>query len=317
MRDANPRLTVAAAALCALLVQPVAAQYREYYVRGKVVDEQRKPVADVAIDLVDPSTSRRYNMKTNEKGEFKFAGLPHAKYEVTYSREGYSTVHDEWDFAAPQDRMQRVDVPDVVLPSGAHVAKVERLAGARAGVDEAAEKIRAGDLDGAIAAALKVLEKSPDDPNALFYLGLSRAGKKEYAEAVGPLLRVTELTPEFPGAWFELGICYQGIGEPEKALDAYDRNLELDPANANSAYNAGLMLFEQNRIEEALARFEGGLAAKPDDPDLNDMAGRCYLHDAKIDLALAHLEKARGTTTDPDKQAFLDSLIDQAKVLVR
>jgi tetratricopeptide (TPR) repeat protein len=316
MRHESARRAGALAALGVLLLAvPAFAQYREYYVHGRVLDTEKKPLADVQIDVVDPETSRTYHMKTDEKGEYKYAGLPHALYKVTFSHDGYVTVSDEWKFEAKQERMQRVDVRDVYLQSQAMARKVERLASAKAGVEEAGEKIQAGDLDGAIAAAQKVLADSHQDPNALFYLGLAYAGKKMCTEAVGPLTRVTELTPEFPSAWFELGVCYRALGEPDKALAAYDQNLKLDPSNADAPYNSGLILFEQNRIEEALARFEKGLAAKPDDTELNDMAGRCYLHEGKLDVALAHLEKARASATDPDKIAFLDKLIEQAKAV--
>jgi tetratricopeptide (TPR) repeat protein len=318
MRNHNVRRTGVTAALgMLLLVPPALAQYREYYVRGRVVDEQRNAIVDVDIELLDPATSRTFHMKTDKKGEFKFAGLPHATYQVTFSREGYVTANDEWDFSAKQDRMQRVDVPDVVLASESHVQEVQRLEGAKAGVEEAAEKIGKGDLDGAIAAVERVLEKSPRDPNALYYLGLSYVGKKMYTDAMGPLTRVTELAPEFPGAYLALGDCYRELGDPEKALAAYDKSRELDPANVISAYNAGLILFEQSRIEDALARFESGLASKPDDPELNEMAGRCYVNQAKFDAAVEYLEKARAGTTDPDKLALLADLIDQTKALIR
>jgi tetratricopeptide (TPR) repeat protein len=316
MRHHNPSRTTATTVLgLLLLAAPALAQYREYYVRGRVVDEQKNPVPNVQIDLLDPATSRAFHFKTDKKGEFKYAGLPHAAYKVTFTCEGYATATDEWDFNAKQDRMQRVDVPDVVLASAAHVREVQRVTGAKAGIEEAAEKIGKGDLDGAIAAAEKVLEKSPDDPNALYYLGLAHVGQKAYSDAVGPLTQVTQLSPEFPGAWVALGDCYRQLGEPEKALAAYEKNLALEPANATAAYNSGLILFEQNRIDEAQARFEAGLAAHPDDPDFNDMLGRCLLNGGKIAEALQHFEKARAATTDPDKAKLLDSLIEQARAV--
>jgi tetratricopeptide (TPR) repeat protein len=293
------------------------AQYREYYVRGRVLDAQKKPLPDVEVSIIDPSTNRRFHMKTDEKGEFKFAGLPHADYEVTFARQGYVTAKDKWQFNAPQERMQRVEVPDVVLASEAQVQEAQHLAGAKAGVDEAAEKLRSGDLDGAISALDKVLEKSPQDANALFYLGLGYVGKKMHAEAVAPLTRVTELNPAFPGAYFELGVCYRALGEPTKALEYYDKNLQLDPDNAHCLYNSGLILFETNRVDEALVRFERGLAAKPDDADLLEMAGRCYIHDGKYQAGIERLEKARAATNDPAKVAFLEELIRNAKALVR
>jgi tetratricopeptide (TPR) repeat protein len=292
------------------------AQYREYYVRGRVLDAQKNPLPGVEIVLLEASTSLRFHMKTDQKGEFKFAGLPHADYEVTYSCEGFVTGHDKWQFNAPQDRMKRVDVPDVVLASQAQVETVRRIEGAKAGVDEAAEKLRKGDLDGAISALEKILETTPQDPNALFYLGLGYVGKRMYAEAVAPLTRVTELRPTFPGAYFELGVCYRELGDRPKALEFCDKSLQLDPDNVDANYNSGLILFETNRVDEALVRFERGLVSRPDDASLLEMAGRCYIHDAKFQQAVESLEKARAATTDPGKQALLDELIRKTRPLV-
>lgn len=319
MKSLDRRAVGAAVVLLASLALAASgrAQSRDYYVRGRVLDAQKKPIPDVEVSLLDPSTSRRFNMKTDQKGEFKFAGLPHAVYEVTFAREGFVSGKDKWEFGAPQDRMQRVEVPDVVLASQAQVQEVQRFEGARAGVDEAAEKLRKGDLDGAISGLEKVLEKSPQDPNALFYLGLGYAGKRMYAEAVAPLTRVTELSPAFPSAWFELGVCYRALGDLPKALGSYDKNLELVPDNADANYNSGLILFETNRTGEALARFERGLLSRPADASLLEMAGRCYIHDGKFQQAVASLERARAATTDPAKQALLDELIQKTKPLVR
>ncbi len=300
-----------------LVGAPAFAQYREYYIRGRVVDTQKQPIPDVQIRLLDVATSRSYDMKTGKDGTFKFAGLPHGVYEATFTKEGYPLLKVEWKYESPQVSMQRVEVPDVVLTSQEQIQKREWAKETESGTKEAAERLRKGELDGAISALEKVLEKSPEDPNALFYLGLGYAGKKMCAEAVVPLTRVTELEPGFPGAWLQLGICYGKLGDVEKALDAYEKNLRLDPGSAAALYNSGLILFEANRIEEALARFEQGLALKPADPDLLDMAARCYIHQGKFDRAAEYLEKARAATTDPARAALLDELIAKVKAQIK
>jgi tetratricopeptide (TPR) repeat protein len=308
----------AAAALGALLLAaPAAAQYREYYVQGRVLDTQKAPIAGVEVRLLDTSTSRSYRTRTDAKGAFKLAGLPHAVYKVTFTRDGYTPFEDEWKLEAVQTTMKKVDLPDLVLASQAQAQHAEQLKEAEAGVKKASEKLRSGDLDGATALLEGVLARNPMDANALFYLGLSRAGKQRYKEAIEPLTRVTELQPAFPGAWLELGICYGKLGDVERALDAYEKNLRLDPANAATLYNSGLILFEANRIEEALARFEQGIALKPADPDLLDMAARCYIHQGKFDRAVEHLQKARAATTDPAKAALLDELIAKVKAQIK
>jgi tetratricopeptide (TPR) repeat protein len=300
-----------------VLSAPALAQYREYYIRGRVIDTQKQPIPDVQIQLLDKETSRSYTMKTGKDGVFKFAGLPHGVYEATFSKEGYPIMKVEWKFESPQESMKREEIPDVVLVSQEQRQKVELAKETESSTKDAAEKIRSGDFDGAIAEVKGLLGKDPKNASALFFLGLGYVGNKMYAEAVDPLTQVTELNPTFPGAQFELGVCYRQLHEPAKALVAFEKSLEIDPKNADAAYNAGLVLFEQNRIDEALARFEQGLASKPQDPDLLEMAGRCYINQAKLGQALQSLEKARAATTDAGKTAFLDQLIGKLKAQMK
>jgi chitinase len=312
----HEKATALAAALVGALVlagAPALPQHREYYVRGKVVDEQKAPVQGVEIELKDKATSRSYSIKSDKQGVFKLAGLPHGVYAVTFTREGYAPKQDEWKLDTPQERMQRVDVPDVVLVSQAKVQEIQTLKETEAAVKAAAERLRQGDADAAIAGLSGLLEKRPDDVNALFLLGLAHVRKQMYREALVPLTRVTEQSPGFAGAWLEIGVCQRKLGATPMALAAYEKALQLDPQNADAAYNAGLLLFESDRVDEALARFEQGLALKPADPDLLDMAGRCYVHRQKVDRAVELLEKARAVTTDPAKAAFLDELVRKIK----
>lgn len=295
---------------------PASAQHREYYVHGRVVDTAKSPVAGVAIRLQDVATSRSYHLKTDKDGTFKFVGLPHGVYEVTVEKEGYARRTDEWKFEAPQDRMQKVGVPDVVLASQAQVETAQRLKEAEGDVKLAGDKLRQGDVDGSIALLQGVLARTPENAPALFFLGLGYARKGMYREAVAALADVTRLSPAFPGAWFELGVCHRHLGDKEQALSAYQKALELDPANADAAYNSGLILFETSRMDEALARFKAGLAVRPDDPDLLQMAARVHIHKAEYGAALEYLQKARAAVTDAAKAAFLDALIETTKAQV-
>lgn len=311
MRRSVERLGASGVLLALLAASPAAAQYREYFVRGKVQGTGGEPLVDVQIELRDRSTSRLYHLKTDKDGTYKFAGLPHGVYAVSFRKNSYAPREDEWDLSASQSRMKRVEVPDVVLVSLAQVRKTQRIQEAGARNKGAAEKVRSRDFDGALALLQPALQENPDDADTLFLMGLAYAGKAMWAEASEALTRVTELSPAFPPAHFELGVCHRQLGDLPKALAAYDRNLELDPGNADAAYNSGLVLFETNRIDEARARFESGLASKPEDPELLEMAGRCDIHQGNLEAGRERLEKARAATTNPAKRAFLDALIDK------
>jgi len=316
------------AALTAVLILGLAlfltAQYREYHISGKVIDSQKNPVGGVQITLRDVVTSRSFTLKTKADGSFKFVGLPHGVYQAVFTKAGFAEKFDEWRFETPQDQMTRVEIPPVVMVSQEVIAEAEKMKQAAAGVRSAAEKVRGGDYDGAIASLGPILEKNPKDSNALYVLGMAHMKKAQWAEAEAAFVQVREIVPGFAAVHYQLGLCYQQTGELDKALAAYAKAVELDPANPDSAYNSGLILFSKSQAAEALVLFEKALALKPDDPAFLEMAGRCHINLAAIhkpdgtieidktafEKALAYLEKAKaGYTAQPDKVKFIDDLI--------
>lgn len=299
------------------LVTPVLAQSREYYVRGRVLDTQKRPIPGVAIRLRDVSASRSFDVKTDKQGAFKLAGLPHGVYEASFVKEGYATKQDEWRFEKPQDTMQRVEVPEVILVSELQIQDQQRHEQAAAEIKQASEALRNGDPDGALALLQPVLGKNPKDANVLFLMGLSYSRNKMHQQAADALIQVIELTPSFAPAHFELGACYRQLGDPPKALASFERTRELDAGNMLAAYNAGLILFEANRIDEALARFEEALALQPVDVDALEMAGRCHIHQGRFQTAVERFERARAASSDPVRIARLEELLRMARAQIQ
>lgn len=319
MRHRAFAVLVAGSVLAGLfLARPALGQYREYYILGKVVDPQKQPLEGVEITLRDEATSRGYSMKTKKDGTFKFAGLPHGVYKVAFKKDGFAVKEDEWKFTEPQLNIQKVEIPPVVLASEELIQQTNRLKEAEAAVKGAAEKIRQGDFDGALAGLKGVLDKNPKDPNALYLSGVAHLKKGQPAEAAPEFLKVTELSPKFAPAHYQLGVCQEQMKEPDKALESYAKAMELDPGNPDSPYNAGLILFGMNRVDDALPLFEKSLALRPDDPAAQEMAGRCYIHQANFAKAVEYLEKAKaGYAKDAEKVKFLDDLIAKLKEQIK
>jgi tetratricopeptide (TPR) repeat protein len=318
MRHRIPRCVMVLAALFILAqFTPVSGQYREYYFYGTVLDPKKEPLADVEILLRDIETSRSYSVKTNKKGEFKLAGLPHGVYRVTFTKEGYALKEDEWRFTTRQDNMQKVEIPPVTLISEVELKEAMKLQEMQGEIKEAFEKIRRMDYDGAIVMLKDVLAKDPKDPNALYLIGMSYSKKQMYPEAIEALAQVVELVPKFPAARFELAVCYQNQGEKDKALEYYQKTLELDPSNPDAAYNAGLILFGLNRVDEALVLFEKALSLRPGDSAYLEMAGRCYINGGDFPKAIEYLEQAKLGVTDQERVEFLEGLITKLKEQVK
>jgi tetratricopeptide (TPR) repeat protein len=303
--------------LALILLLPISGQYREYYFYGKVLDTQKNPLEGVEITLRDVETSRSYAIKTNKKGEFKLVGLPHGVYKAVFKKEGYAVKEDEWRFETPQDTMLKAEIPDVVLVPLALVREQERLKEMQGALKEASEKIGQRDFDAAISLLKSILEKNPEDPNALYLIGISYSRKKMLPEAIDVLTQVTQLSPKFAPAYFELGVCYEQQGDQAKALEYFQKTMELDTANPDAAYNSGLILFGQNRMDEALTLFEKALELRPDDPAYLEMTGRCSINKGNFERAVELLEKAKAGYEDPEKIKFLDDLIAKLKEQIK
>ena len=296
---------------------PAYGQYREYYFYGQVLDIQKNPLSGVEITLRDAATSRSYSIKTNAKGEFMLAGLPHGVYAVVFKKDGYAPKEDEWRFETPQDTLKKVEIPPVTLVSEEQIQEAQRLKEMQGVVKEAADKIGQKNFDDAITLLKGALEKNPEDINARYLLGLSYSRKKMHPEAIDVLTQVIQSSPKFPPAYFELAICYQQQNELDKALEFYQKTMDLDPNNADAAYNSGLILFGKSRVDEALALFEKALSLRPDDPVYLEMAGRCYINQAKFEKAMEYLEKAKAGYTDQERVKFLDDLIVKLKEQIK
>lgn len=300
-----------------ILILPGSGQFREYYIFGKVLDTQKNPLEGVEVTVRDVLSNRSYTIKTNKDGEYKCVGLPHATYKVVFKKESYAVKEDEWKLATPQDSMQKIEIPAVVLASQAQVEETGRLKEMEGQVKDAFEKVRQKDYDGSLVILKDVLAKDPKDSNALYLVGLSYSKKQMFAEAIEALTQVVRLVPKFPPAYFELAICFQNLGEKEKALEYYQKTLELDANNPDAAYNAGLILFGLNRVDEALVNLEKALKVRPGDPEYLEMAGRCFINQGNYAKAIEYLEQVKNVLTDPERIKFLDDLIAKLKEQIK
>ena len=301
------------AVLLICLSLPLAAQYREYYLTGQIQDTRNQPLAGVEISLFETENSHTFSATTGKDGKFKFAGLPHGAYQVTISKAGYATKNVEWNFDAQQEKMLRVEIPVIMLASSQEILQIEQDKQMKKDLEDATERIRNLDYDGALEILGRARQADPKNVNALYLTGLSYAKKKMYPEAIGALEQVTAATPDFAPAHFQLGVCHQQTGEKEKALAQYREVIRLDPKNLDSYFNAVLILVALNQPGEAMEYCQKILLERPDDPDINEMAGQCQLQLGDYAKSLAFFEKALAASKDETKKKLLSELIAELR----
>ncbi len=63
-----------------------------------------------------------------------------------------------------------------------------------------------------------MVSASPDDQNAIYYLGLSYRYENRFEEAIAQLRKLEALNPDYwAGFYYQLGICYSNIMQYESA----------------------------------------------------------------------------------------------------
>lgn len=89
-----------AASLLVITIAVAAAQSTFVSFTGSVFDEQRGSIASATVVLVNEQRRMKYEVTTNEMGEFEFVGLPAGDYRVEVKAIGFKTQTDAVKIAA-------------------------------------------------------------------------------------------------------------------------------------------------------------------------------------------------------------------------
>lgn len=238
----NRLFTIAVLCIATLCVATSSAVARTK-ITGRVVDDQKEPLAGVTVSLVPGDKAMRtMETKTKKKGQYIFALVREGEYELTFAAEGMRVAEvdivskdkegrTKFEFAgplqpgAPMPTLKVTETDEVVYDA---VLKPAAGGGGKTGTGvpllgtgELVELVRAQDYDKARAEIERGLEATPDDTR-LYYLKAfieMEAGRPEESSAA--IDRVIELDPAFPGARLLKGKLLEDAGEVDPALVEY------------------------------------------------------------------------------------------------
>ncbi|MBN4000529.1 tetratricopeptide repeat protein [Nostoc sp. LPT] len=111
---------------------------------------------------------------------------------------------------------------------------------------------------------IQVLEKQPDNPEALYGLGMLAQQMGQYQTAEQWLSAASHVQPNSVNTWFSLGnlrLVQEQFSEAEKA---YRQALVLLPNSLPIYNNLGYTLQQQGLFEEAINYYQKALELKPD-----------------------------------------------------
>lgn len=289
------------AILVAAFAVPAAAQ--SGVVKGVVADTKGQPVegAKVTIEMTG-GTGRRFETKTNKKGEYVQIGLSPGSYKITAEKDALVSQPANVPVRSGRPSDVNLVVGAAGGAAGARAAELKKLfdegvalstAGNHAG---AIEKFNAAaaisptcydchnnvgfsyfqlkDYDNAEAAYKKSVEVKADD--AAGYQGLANVynAQRKFdlaAEATGKAQQYSATLPAGQGggadASFNQGVILWNAGKIADAKKAFEAAVQADPNHAEAHYQLGMALVNEGNLAGAATEFETYLKLAPAGPN--------------------------------------------------
>lgn len=289
------QLTICALVLgLSALAAPAMAQTGS--VKGRVVDQDNKAVdgATVTIESADGG-NRRFEVKTNGKGEFIQIGLQPGDYTLT-AKKGDLTQSFRQHISLDMAEVNFSLKPAAASASEADRKKAEAIKGA---FEEGVALSNAGKYDEAIAKFTEVAGQVPKCPECYTNIGAMYGSKKEWDQAEAAYKQALEQDPNSAAAYTGLANVYNAQKKFDQAAEASAQAMKLGEAaggpgggaSASAVYNQGIILWNAGKIPEAKEQFAKAVQLDPKLADAHYWLGMAIVNEGKLDEAAAHFDE--------------------------
>jgi len=267
--------------------------------QGKVTDAAGNPLekAQVVIEFTD-GINRKYEVKTNKKGEFIQIGLAPGNYKATASFEKMG----EQSFPV---RVRLGDPMKVNFILGAATGATKEDAAKAVALkkvfDDGVAASKAGNFDEAITKFNEAAVMVPGCYDCYYNVGYNYTQKKDYEQAEAAFLKSIELKATYVDAYNGLATVYNAQKKFDKAQEASQKAAELANAAGPGAgggagavdaeYNQGVIDWNAGKIAEAQEHFQKVVFMKPDHADAHYQLGMALVNQGKLAEAVPMFEK--------------------------
>ena len=265
--------------------------------KGKVVDAQNKPLGDAKITMLAVDTNRKFETRTDNKGEWRQIGLAPGNYTVTAEKNGMTQSFDV------RLGIETKEVNFALQPGGAggqmsaEQAKKEaaRVEGIKAAFAQGAELTNAGKYDEAIVKFNEVIAQVPKCTECYVNLGAIHSRKQDWPKAEEAYKKALELNPDAVEAYNGLANVYN---TQRKFKEAQAMSAEASKrgggaagaGNAESLYNQGVIAWNANDFTKAQELFAAAVKADDKHAESHFMLGQAFLNLGKLAEAAKEFE---------------------------
>lgn len=262
--------------------------------KGKVLDSQNKPVKDAKITMLAVDTNRKYETKSDSKGEWRQIGLPPGAYSVRAEKD---KLNQTFDVRVGMDTKE----VNFTLQPGGDVSpeeakkEAERVAGIKAAFAAGAEATNAGRYEEAVAKFNEVIASFPKCTECYVNLGAIYTRQQDWTKAEAAYKKALELNPDSVESYTGLANAYNA---QKKFTEAQAASAEASKrmtaaggaGNADSFYNQGVIAWNANDFPKAQELFASAIKADEKHAEAHFMLGQAYLNLGKLPEAAKEFE---------------------------
>src|SRR5580698_544315 len=296
-----PVFLILMAAACSQLA------FAQATVRGLCTDVEGKPVTGAVVHLVDVDTGRKYDLKTNNKGEYFSLGIAAGKYNATLIKDGKELFHFNGVQVGADEVVLDFDLKKSLAATGGMTPKQMNAQ------QEQNEKVANENL------TIKSV-------NEKLAAAKTAADAKDFDTAVKTLTEATQMDPSRDLLWAKLGDytlssaatqtdsaaktkAYEdAMSDYQKALDLKQKTIDADPTKKTPD------------VTKILASYYNNLGKAAASDGKTDVAIKAYNEAAQLDPASAGMYyfNLGGTLTnantknDPDMRKAAVDAFDKA-----
>jgi tetratricopeptide (TPR) repeat protein len=291
-------------------------------VKGKVVDVKGEPVQDAKITIeFKDGMSRKFETKSNKKGEYFQIGIQPGNYAVTATKEGVGT--QSFDVRVRLGNPMEVNFQLApTAPGGGQMSKED--VELRKLTTDGITALNSQQWDAALPLFQQALVMRPDCFPCQLGVGESYRGKGDYDSAEVAMKKAMEMKPDAPEPYRVLRDIYNNQKKFDDAANMAAEAAKRTPAtpggtgaNAADLYNQAVTFWNANKYAEAKTALAEALAADPNHAEAHFLKGTAHLNAGELKDALTHFEAYIKVAPTGPKAKEAEMFVTQLKTMVK
>lgn len=159
-------------------------------------------------------------------------------------------------------------------------------------LDQVQGRLKAGDMDGALATCRAQIAAEPDSAEAHRHLAQLLSVRGEFLPAERHARRACELVPDDPRSWSDLGRVYAAERRLDDAARCFTEAIQADPKHADGWHNLGTALRKLGDASGAFTALKNALLIDPSRAETYLNLGNLLIDAGQLEDALECFERA-------------------------